>query len=152
MFAIEKPLPRPTEDSAPYWEAARQGELRMQRCSDCGHIRFPPSLLCARCLSDRCEWTRLSGRGRVFSWIVVHQSQHPAFNADAPYNVVIVELEEGPRLHSTLVDCSTERIAIDMPVEVVFDRINDEITLPKFRPLRERGASMALRPGGSSNG
>jgi uncharacterized OB-fold protein len=151
MFAIEKPLPRPTEDSAPYWEAARQGELRMQRCSTCDHIRFPPSVLCARCLSDRHEWVRLSGRGHVFSYIVVHQSQHPAFNADAPYNVVIIELEEGPRLHSTLVDCPTEQIAIDMAVEVVFDRINDEITLPRFRPFRAGGASVTRGPGGGSD-
>ena len=76
----------------------------------------------------------MSGRGKVFSFIVVHQSQHPAFNPDAPYNVAIVELDEGPRLHTNLVECSLGDIRIGMPVEVVFDRINDEITLPKFRP------------------
>ncbi len=134
MFAIEKPLPRPSEDSAPYWEAAQRGELRMQQCGTCQHIRFPPSLLCPRCLSAQAEWVRLSGRGTVFSWIVVHQSQHPAFNADTPYNVTIVELEEGPRLHTNLIGCPNDRICIGMPVEVVFDRINDEVTLPKFRP------------------
>ena len=134
MFALEKPLPRPSEDSAPYWEAAHRGELRMQQCTDCGHIRFPPSLLCPRCLSEKAEWARLSGRGTVFSWIVVHQSQHPAFNADTPYNVAIVELDEGPRLHTNLVDCSNDQIRIGMRVEVVFDRINDQVTLPKFRP------------------
>jgi uncharacterized OB-fold protein len=136
MFVMEKPLPRPTEDSAPYWEAAQQGELRMQQCRGCGHIRFPPSLLCARCLSEHTDWVRLSGRGTVFSWIVVHQSQHPAFNADAPYNVAIVELAEGPRLHTNLVDCPHDQIRIGMPVEVVFDRVSDYVTLPKFRPLK----------------
>ena len=136
MFAIEKPLPRPTEDSAPYWDAAQRGELRMQRCSDCGHIRFPPALLCPQCLSERSEWERLSGRGSVYSWIVIHQSQHPAFNADTPYNVAIVELEEGPRLHTNLVECKNEDIHIGMPVEVAFDKINDEVTLVKFRPRR----------------
>ena len=136
MFAIEKPLPRPNEDTAPYWEAAHNRELRMQRCSDCGHIRFPPALLCARCLSEKHEWVKLSGHGTVFSWIVVHQSQHPAFNADTPYNVTIVQLDEGPRLHTTLIDCPNDQIRIGMPVEVVFDRINDEVTLPKFRPRR----------------
>ncbi len=137
MFAIEKPLPRPTEDSAPYWEAARNGELRMQRCSDCGHLRFPPAILCPRCLSENAEWVRLSGRGRVFSWIVVHQSQHPAFNADAPYNVAIVELEEGPRLHANIVGCANDAIFIGMPVEVVFEKVSEEIALPKFRPRQE---------------
>ncbi len=135
MFVIERPLPRPTEDSAPYWEAAQKGELRMQRCGECGHVRFPPALLCACCLSENAEWVRLSGRGTVYSWIVVHQSQHPAFNADTPYNVTIVELDEGPRLHTNLVDCPSDQIYIGMRVEVVFDKINDEVTLPKFRPV-----------------
>jgi uncharacterized OB-fold protein len=134
MFAIEKPLPRPTEDSAPFWEAAHRGELRMQRCGDCGHIRFPPALLCARCLSERAEWVALSGRGTVFSWIVVHQSQHPAFNSDVPYNVAIIELEEGPRLHTNIVDCANDRIYIGMPVEVTFERVSDDTALVKFRP------------------
>ncbi len=136
MFAIEKPLPRPTEDSARYWEAAQRHELRMQQCRDCGHVRFPPAVLCARCSSENAEWVQLSGRGTVFSWIVVHQSQHPAFNADTPYNVTIVELEEGPRMHTNLVDCANEQIHIGMPVEVVFERVNDEVVLPKFRPRR----------------
>ncbi len=137
MFTIEKPLPRASEDSAPYWEAAQRGELRMQRCGSCGQLRFPPAVLCPRCLSEDVEWTRLSGRGTVFSWIVVHQSQHPAFNADTPYNVAIVELEEGPRLHTNLVECRNEEIAIGMPVEVVFEPVSDQVTLPKFRPLRQ---------------
>ena len=136
MFAIEKPLPRPSEDSAPYWEAAHRGELRMQRCGACGHVRFPPALLCPRCLSEQHEWTPLSGRGKVYSWIVVHQSQHPAFNADAPYNVAIVELEEGPRLHTNLVDCANDQIHIGMPVEVVFERVSDDCSMPKFRPRK----------------
>jgi uncharacterized OB-fold protein len=134
LFAIEKPLPRPSEDSAPYWEAARRGELRMQQCGDCGHVRFPPSLLCARCLSEASDWVRLSGRGHVFSFIVIHQSQHPAFNGDTPYNVAIIELDEGPRLHTNIVECANDQIYIGMPVEVVFDRVSDEVTLPKFRP------------------
>jgi hypothetical protein len=134
VFAIEKPLPRPSEDSAPFWEAACRGELRMQRCDDCGHVRFPPALLCARCLSEHAEWVRLSGRGTVYSWIVIHQSQHPAFNADVPYNVAIIELDEGPRLHTNLVDCANDRIHIGMPVEVVFDKVSDDTALVKFRP------------------
>ena len=107
----------------------------MQRCGDCGHVRFPPSLLCARaaCRSD-AEWVQLSGRGTVYSWVVVHQSQHPAFNPDAPYNVVIVELDEGPRLHANLVDCPNDEIHIGMPVEVVFDKVSDDTALVKWRP------------------
>ena len=137
MFgAIEKPLPRPSEDSAPFWEAAFKHELRMQRCNDCAHLRFPPALLCARCLSANAEWTRLSGRGTIYSWVIVHQSQHPAFNPDAPYNVVIVELEEGPRLHGNLLDCANDAIRIGLPVEVVFDEVSGDTALVKWRPRR----------------
>lgn len=136
MFAIEKPLPRPTEDSAPFWAAARLSELRMQRCAHCELVRFPPSILCPRCLSDDAEWQRLSGRGTVFSWIIVHQSQHPAFNSDVPYNVAIVELAEGPRLHTNIVGCANQDIHIGMPVEVVFEQVSDDISLVRFRPLQ----------------
>jgi hypothetical protein len=133
MFQIDKPLPMPTEDSATYWEGTRKGELRAQKCLDCGHLRWPPATHCPRCLSPEHEWTTLSGKGKVYSWIVVHKSQHPAFWGD-PFNVAIVELDEGPRLHTNLVDVDPARISIGMPVEVVFDKQNDEITLPKFRP------------------
>lgn len=135
MFTIEKPLPRGTEDTTPFWEAALRGELRMQRCSACKHIRFPPGLLCPRCWSEATEWVRLSGRGRVYSWVIVHQSQHPAFNGDTPYNAAIVELEEGPRLHTQIVDCALDQIHIGMPVEVVFEKVREDVALPKFRPL-----------------
>lgn len=135
MFQIDKPLPIPTEDTATYWEGTRQGELRAQKCADCGYLRWPPSPVCPRCLARGHGWVRLSGRGRVYSWIVVHKSQHPAFWGD-PFNVAIVELDEGPRLHSNLVEVELGAIRIGLPVEVVFEKQNDEITLPKFRPVR----------------
>jgi len=136
MFAIEKPLPAVTEDGAPYWEGCRRGELRVQRCTGCAHLRWPPSVLCPKCLAGGTEWMALSGRGTIYSFIVVHRPQHPAFFADAPYNVAIVELAEGIRLHTTIVDCPSEGLHVGMPVEVVFDRVNDEVTLPRFRPRR----------------
>lgn len=137
MFgAIEKPLPRPSEDSAPFWEAAFRGELRLQRCGACAHVRFPPALLCPRCLSADVAWARLSGHGVIYSWVIVHQSQHPAFNPDAPYNVVIVQVAEGPRLHGTLVECDAAAIHIGMPVEAVFDRVSDDTALVRWRPRR----------------
>ncbi|HJQ82585.1 MAG TPA: Zn-ribbon domain-containing OB-fold protein [Candidatus Binatia bacterium] len=136
MFAIDKPLPAITEDGAPFWEGCRQGELRAQRCAACGHLRWPPSVLCPRCLAVGGEWVRLSGRATVWSFIVVHRPQHPAFFADAPYNVAIVELEEGLRLHTNVVECTHDDLRIGMAVEVVFQKIDDEVTLPKFRPRR----------------
>ncbi len=133
MFQIDKPLPMPTEDTEPYWQGTRAGELRAQRCTGCGHLRWPPAAVCPRCLSSQHEWTRLSGRGKVYSWIVVHKSQHPAFWGD-PFNVAIVELDEGPRLHTNLVDVALEDIRIGLAVEAVFEKQDDEITLPRFRP------------------
>ena len=135
MFQIDKPLPMPTEDSAAYWEGTHRGELRAQRCADCGYLRWPPAPVCPQCLSLGHDWVKLSGRGKVYSWIIVHKSQHPAFWGD-PFNVAIVELDEGPRLHTNLVDVEPGGISIGMPVEVVFEKQNDEITLPRFRPAR----------------
>jgi len=133
MFAIEKPLPLTNEDSQEYWEACKRGELRLQKCAGCAHVRFPPAALCPRCLSESFAWEPMSGRGKVYTWIVVHRPQHPAFFEDVPYNVAIVELEEGPRLHSRIVGCSNEAIEIGMPVEVVFEKKNDDVTMPYFK-------------------
>ena len=136
MFTIDKPLPGITEDGAPYWAACREGRLEVQRCLRCEHLRFPPAVLCPKCLAEEHEWVPLSGRGKIYSFIIVHRPQHPAFFADAPYNVAIVELEEGIRLHTNVVDCPNDELRIDLPVEVVFEKIDDEVTLPKFRPRR----------------
>jgi uncharacterized OB-fold protein len=134
MFAIEKPLPAITEDGAPFWEGCRHGQLRVQRCTACGHLRWPPSILCPKCLAEGGEWTALSGRGTIYSFIIVHRPQHPAFFDDVPYNVAIVELDEGVRMHSNVVECANEELRVGLPVEVVFDVRNEEITLPRFRP------------------
>jgi uncharacterized OB-fold protein len=136
MFVIDKPLPAVTEDGAPYWAACREGRLAAQKCGACGHVRWPPSVVCPRCLAEEGEWVALSGRGMVYSFIVVHRPQHPAFWNDAPYNVAIVELEEGVRIHANVVDCANEALRVGLPVEVVFEKIDDEITLPRFRPSR----------------
>lgn len=134
--AYRKPLPRPTTLSRPFWEAARRHELRVQRCTTCGHRWLPPSDRCPACLSKAYEWALASGRGKVWSWIVMWQRYFPAFEAEIPYNVAYVELEEGPRLMTNLVNCDPATIRCDMPVEVVFEDVTDEITLPKFRPAR----------------
>ena len=134
MTTWEKFKPVPTEDSEPYWEYCAKGELRMQRCGACGHVRFPPSALCPRCLSEGHEWAALSGRGRVWSWVVFHQAYYPGYADDVPYNTAIIELEEGPRMHTNIVGCANEDIHIGMPVEVLFEPLDDEIQLPKFRP------------------
>lgn len=135
---MPKPIPTLTEDSKPYWEGCKRHELLIQRCEDCGHYRFPPSGLCPKCMSMKTQWARVSGRGKVYSWTIFHYLYHPAFSQDIPYNVAIVELDEGPRMHTNIVGCSNEDIYIDMPVEVVFEDISQEIALPKFRPREKQ--------------
>jgi uncharacterized OB-fold protein len=131
-----RPLPRITPDNRPFWEATRRHELRLQRCTACGRFRYPPSPVCPDCLGETAEWTRVSGRGTVTTWVVFHKLYFPAFAGDLPYNVVQVELEEGPRLTANVVGAPNDAIRIGLPVEVVFDDVTAEVTLPRFRPVR----------------
>jgi len=132
-MSYEKPLPRVTADNRAFWEATKRHELRLQRCDACGRFRYPPAPVCPRCLSESAEWTRVSGRGTVTTFIVMHKVYFPAFAGDVPYNVVQVELEEGPRLTANLVDVPNDQIEVGMRVEAVFDDVTPEITLPRFR-------------------
>ncbi len=127
------PLPVPNDDTTPFWEYCRAGELRVQRCSSCDEYRHPPRPMCRRCGSLEYEWAPLSGRGTVYSYIVTHQPIHPALQGRVPFTTVLVELDEGVRMTSNVVDCSPDEIAIGMPVAVGFEQVNEETTLPKFR-------------------
>jgi uncharacterized OB-fold protein len=134
-MGYDKPLPAITDETRPFWDALGHGELRLQRCRGCGEWRYPIAAVCPRCLGAEHEWARSSGRGRVFSFVVFHQVYHEAFRADVPYNVALVQLEEGPFMFSNLVGIGTDAIRCDMPVHVCFDRVTDAVTLPRFRPL-----------------
>jgi len=140
MAGYQKPLPEITPAMRPFWEAARHHQLAVQRCRGCGAHRFPARDICSRCLSREADWVPVSGRGAVLSWAVMHQVYHPGFAADVPYAVVVIELEEGARLVSNLVDCPLDAIAAGMPVEVVFEDVTPDVTLPKFRPLSRPAA------------
>ena len=130
-----KPLPVLEELSAEFYAFCKQGALHFQRCGGCNAWRHVPRELCAECGSWDWSWEASSGRGKVFSWTVVAHALHPSFQADTPYACVIVELEEGVRLLSHVEGVEPEALAIDMPVEVFFEAVTDEITLPKFRPV-----------------
>jgi uncharacterized OB-fold protein len=131
----EKPLPLPTEDTEGYWEACHRQELVVPRCTACGHHFLPPVRVCPACLSDQVAFAKVNGKARVFSFIVVHRPQHPAFFGDAPYCVAIVELDEGPRMHTRLWGVDPKDVQVGMRVEVVFQKADDEINLPLFKPL-----------------
>jgi uncharacterized OB-fold protein len=133
-----KPLPEMTPTMKPFWDAARRHELVVQRCRGCGTPRFPARDICSRCLSRDAEWSRVSGRGTVFSWAVMHQVYHPGFASEVPYAVVVIELEEGARLVTNVVGCPPGDIRAGLPVEVVFEDVAPEVTLPKFRPRPAR--------------
>jgi uncharacterized OB-fold protein len=133
-MSYEKPLPVVNEDNAPYWEYAREHQLRMQKCANCGHIRFPVSIVCPRCHSLETKWTRLSGKGKVYSYVIYHQAYHPAYKDDIPYVVAIIQLDEGPRMESNITDCRMEDLRVGMPVELYFDDVTEDVSLPKFRP------------------
>ncbi len=120
--------------SKPFWEAARRHELVMPRCNTCSKIFFYPREQCPNCYSDDLGWTQVSGKGRLFAYTIVHQTGHPAFQAEAPHVYAIIQLNEGPKMPSNLVGCDIEEAAIDMPVEAVFDDVSDAVTLVKFRP------------------
>ena len=134
MSEYKKPLPLINEDNRPYWEYCKKHELRMQKCKGCGHIRFPVSILCPNCHFMDAEWTKLSGKGKVFSYIVFRIPYHESYKEDIPYAVAIIKLDEGPRMESNLIVPDLEDIRIDMPVKVFFDDVTDEVSLPKFKP------------------
>ena len=134
MSDYAKPIPTPSEDSQPYWEAARNHELKLQQCGECNAFRFPPAEVCSECTSDAYDWKPVSGKGRVFSFVIYHRAYHPGFQDEIPYVVGVIELDEGARMLSNVIGCKPEEVRCDMPVEVSFEDITDEMSLPKFRP------------------
>lgn len=131
---VQKPLPEPSPLSEPFWRGLREREVRVQRCAECGRYVFYPRALCPHCLSERLDWVRASGRGRVYSYTVVRRAMHPAFQPEVPYVFAIIELEEGVRLASNVVNCRPEDVRVDMRVKAVYDDVTSEITLLKFEP------------------
>lgn len=128
-----KPLPSLEGLAGEFYAFCRRGELRFQRCRDCETWRHVPRELCAQCGSWQWSWERSSGKGAVFTWTTAARPLHPGFKDAAPYAPVVVEMEEGVRLLSEIIDCSPEQLEIGTAVEVVFDAITDDVTLPKFR-------------------
>ena len=132
-MAASRPLPEPTPETQHFWQGTREGELRLQRCRDCAVPYFPPRPFCPRCSSRSIEVFAASGRARLYSYVI---SQRPAPGFEPPYAIAVVELEEGPRMMTNLVDTpqTPEALVLDMPLEVAFERVSQDICLPLFRP------------------
>lgn len=128
-------LPRPTPESAPFWEGCREHRLMLQRCMSCGTYQFYPRIICAHCMSDQIEWQVASGRGTVETYTIVTRAISEAYSDDVPYVIALITLAEGPRMMSNVIECDVERVTCGLPVEVVFERWSAEITMPKFRPI-----------------
>ena len=129
-------LPHIDEESRPWWEAVKRHELYIQKCRDCGAVRYHPRALCPQCLSSSTQWLRCSGKGKVYTFTVTHQNQAAGFRDSLPYVMAYVELAEGVKMLTNLVDYKLEEVKIGMPVEVVYEDVTPEVTLVKFRPAR----------------
>ena len=131
--AMPRPLPLMTGMTEEFYQHCAAGELRFQRCSDCGTWRHVPRELCAACGSFEWALDLSSGKGRVFTWTVVVRPLHPAFSGQEPYAPVVVEMEEGVRVLARVMDCTPEELEMDMPVEVDFEDAGQGVTLPVFK-------------------
>ncbi len=131
-------IPTPTPESQHYWDGARAGELRLQRCNACDKAFFPPRKHCPECGARDVAVFKASGRGTLYSYVINHL---PSPGFEPPFAIAVVELEEGPRLMSNIVECdqTPEALELDMALEVTFEKLNDDITLPQFKPAGAGG-------------
>lgn len=129
-----KPLPRITPLDAEYWEATTRGVLLVQRCSKCERWHWPAATRCPGCGADSLVWEPASGRATVHTYTVVRAAGHPAFAAEVPYNVSVVELDEGPLMITNVVGVPCDELEVGLPVEVTFEPVNPEMSIPRFRP------------------
>ncbi|MEZ5169406.1 MAG: Zn-ribbon domain-containing OB-fold protein [Acidimicrobiia bacterium] len=127
-------LPNPDVETKPYWDAARDHRLLIQRCASCGGHQFYPRPFCKVCWSTDTEWVQASGSATLYSFSVVHQNDLPPFPERVPYVAAVVDLAEGPRMISNVTGCDRDDLAIGMDLEVSFEEIDDDVVIPVFRP------------------
>lgn len=130
-----KHFPRPTPETEVYWQGCRKHELLLQRCTQCNKFQFYPRIICANCTSENLEWVKATGRGRVLTFTIVRRAVSEAYAADVPYVVALIQLDEGPKMMSNVVQCDPETLVVGSPVQVVFEDWSDEISVPQFRPI-----------------
>ena len=132
----QKPIPIADEASKPFFDGAREHRLMIQKCSTCGAVMWPVKARCDNCLAASVTWVQASGKGTLYSFVLMHQVYHPGFASEVPYNIAEVDLEEGLRMISNVVGCSNADLYIGMPLEVTFEDVTEAVTLPKFNPAR----------------
>jgi uncharacterized OB-fold protein len=132
----EKNFPVPTKETARYWEGCRNHELLIQQCAECRLYQFYPRIICTGCMSAQVEWVQASGRGKVISFTIMHRAISHAYAIEAPYVIALIKLDEGPTMMSNIVQLDPENVVVGMTVEVVFEDWSENISIPKFRPIR----------------
>ncbi len=135
MTTSARPIPVSDERSAPFVAAAKEGQLLIKRCPACDRHLAPQRDTCDLCASEALEWVFAAGGGTIYSYVYMHQVLQPAFREEVPYDVIVVELDEGPRLTSNFVG-PDEDIRVGMRVEAVFEQLSDEVAVPKFREVK----------------
>ena len=134
MAEWKKPLPTISGETRPYWEACRRGELLVQRCDACGDYQFYPRGICSNCWNGDVRWVVSSGKGTVWTFTVTRQNRTTGFAEEVPYVLAMVELEEGVKMFTNIVECDPSDVTIGMPVEVTFVRATDQVSVPYFKP------------------
>jgi uncharacterized OB-fold protein len=127
-------LPTIEPETQPFWDAARGHRLLIQRCPDCGRWQYYPRPFCASCWSEAVEWAEASGRAILYTFSIVRRNDLPPFDQRVPYVAAVVDLEEGPRMITEVVDCAHDAVQIGMALEVTFRDLTDEVTIPVFKP------------------
>jgi len=135
MSEYKKPIPVVQPWSEQFWKAAKQHKLVIQECQECNVKIFYPRKYCPECWSSDLGWSEASGKAKVYSFSIMMDQVEPKFKDDLPYVLALVDLEEGIRMMTRIVDCKPEEVETDMDVEVVFEDITDEFSLPYFRPV-----------------
>jgi uncharacterized OB-fold protein len=128
-----RPVPVPDEASRPFFEGAARGELVLQRCRSCGAFMWPVKPRCVECFAGELEWAPASGSAELYSFVVVHQ-RYPGF--EEPYVLATVETSEGVRFNTGIAGTDPEELKIGMALEVVFERVSDDVVVPKFRRVQ----------------
>ena len=131
------PVPVPTPETAHFWQGTQAGELRLQRCDDCQHVYFPPRPFCPACACRSVSVFAASGAASLYSYVINHRP-HPGFNG--PYAIAVVTLAEGPRMMANIVNTpqTPEALQLDMPLQVTFETLTEEVTLPYFQPMGDQ--------------
>lgn len=137
MADYQKILPVPNDETQPFWDSLKQHKMKLPRCKNCSQYHMYPRSHCPNCFSWDIEWVEASGKGKLYTYAIQYRPQGPGFQDEVPYITALVQLDEGPRLMTNLVEVEADpaKLKCDSPVEIVYDDVTDEITLAKFRPV-----------------